>query len=65
MPAEPATARFISSVLAFLRAQRPPYLAASLRPGMVHGQRAVRVGFAGPSPLGLLTTGAASTDTSP
>jgi Tetratricopeptide repeat len=63
--ARQATASFIRSVLAFLRAQRPPYLAASVRTVLVGGQQAVQVGFAGPSPLGLLTAGAASTDTSP
>jgi len=60
-----ADARFIRSVLLFLRAQRPPYLAATLRTATVGGQQAVQVGFAGPSPLGLLTSGVASTDTSP
>ena len=63
--AAPSSARFIRSVLVFLRAQRPPYLAASLRAGTVDGQQAVRVGFAGPSPLGLLTAGVASTETNP
>jgi hypothetical protein len=53
-------------VLAFLRAQRPPYLAASLRTLAISGgQRVVRVAFAGPSPLGLLTAGGASADASP
>jgi hypothetical protein len=61
-----ASARFLRFVLAFLRAQRPPYLAASLRTVAISGgQRVVRIGFAGPSPLGLLTAGGASTDTSP
>ena len=61
-----ASARFLRFVLAFLRAQRPPYLAASLRTVAISGgQRVVRIGFAGPSPLGLLTAGGASTDASP
>jgi hypothetical protein len=61
-----ASARFLRFVLAFLRAQRPPYLAASLRTvAITGGQRVVRIGFAGPSPLGLLTAGGASTDASP
>jgi len=44
-----------TSAIAFLRAQRAPYLATSIAairlPG---GEAAVRIGFAGPSPLGLL-----------
>ena len=61
-----ASARFLRFVLAFLRAQRPPYLAASLRTVPISGgQRVVRIGFAGPSPLGLLTAGGASTGASP
>ena len=51
------SAAYVPSVLAFLRAQRAPYLAAVIRairlPG---GQLAVRIGFASPSPLGLLAT---------
>lgn len=47
----------LSPVLAFLRAQRPPYLAAVIRvirlPG---GQPGVRIGYPSPSPLGLLAT---------
>ena len=64
--AGPGNARFLRAALAFLRAQRPPYLAASLLtvrlPG---GQDVVRVQFAGPSPLGMLTGGNAGADTSP
>jgi tetratricopeptide (TPR) repeat protein len=45
-----------ASAIAFLRAQRAPYLAASIAairlPG---GKAAVRIGFASPSPLGLLS----------
>ena len=45
------------AILAFLRAQQAPYLAAVIRaiqlPG---GQAAVSLGFASPSPLGLLAT---------
>ncbi len=44
-------------MLAFLRAQRPPYLAAVIRvirlPG---GQPGVCIGYPSPSPLGLLAT---------
>jgi tetratricopeptide (TPR) repeat protein len=59
-------ARFLRSALSFLRAQRPPYLAASLRSARIgDGQIAVQIQFAGPSPLGLLTAGGASADSSP
>jgi tetratricopeptide (TPR) repeat protein len=65
-PARPGRARFLRSVLAFLRAQRPPYLAASVRAaGNGNGQDAVQVEFAAPSPLGLLTAGDASTGSNP
>jgi hypothetical protein len=47
----------LASVLAFLRAQRPPYLAAVITvirvPG---GQPAVRIGYSSPSPPGLLAS---------
>jgi tetratricopeptide (TPR) repeat protein len=59
-------AKFLRSALAFLRAQRPPYLAANLRSARIGaGQVAVRIQFTGPSPLGLLTAGGASADASP
>ena len=65
-PPGPGQARFLRSVLAFLRAQRPPYLAASTRAIRTGGgQDAVQVEFASPSPLNLLTAGAASGITSP
>ena len=57
---------FLRSALAFLRVQRPPYLAASmLTVRLPGGPDVVRVQFASPSPLGLLTGGNASADTSP
>jgi Tetratricopeptide repeat len=44
------------SVIAFLRAQRPPYLAADISMVRLPGApAAVRIGFSSPSPLGLLT----------
>jgi len=51
----------LSSLLAFLHAQEPPYLPASVtKTRLAGGQPAIRVQFGGPSPLGLLTpTGAA------
>jgi hypothetical protein len=64
--AGPGNARFLRAALAFLRVQRPPYLAASmLTVRLPGGQDVVRVQFAGPSPLGLLTGGNANPDTSP
>jgi tetratricopeptide (TPR) repeat protein len=65
-PPGPGHARFLRSVLAFLRAQHPPYLAASTRAIRTgDGQDVVQVEFASPSPLNLLTAGAASGSTSP
>jgi tetratricopeptide (TPR) repeat protein len=56
-PAAPGGAAYLASVLAFLHAQRPPYLATVIAviriPG---GQPAVRIGYSGPSPLGLLSS---------
>jgi hypothetical protein len=53
-------------LLAFLRAQQAPYLAAVIRairlPG---GQPAVRIGFASPSPLGMLGQLVAASPTGP
>jgi tetratricopeptide (TPR) repeat protein len=53
-------------LLAFLRAQQAPYLAAVIRairlPG---GQAAVRIGFASPSPLGLLATASNTAQAAP
>jgi hypothetical protein len=50
-------AAYLASVLAFLHAQRPPYLATVITviriPG---GQPAVRIGYPSPSPLGLLSS---------
>jgi hypothetical protein len=64
--AGPGNASFLRSALAFLRVQRPPYLAASmLTVRLPGGPDVVRVQFASPSPLGLLTGGNASADTSP
>jgi hypothetical protein len=55
-----------TSAIAFLRAQRAPYRAASVRairlPG---GQAAVRIGFASPSPLGLLSNVYPAADAGP
>jgi hypothetical protein len=54
--ARATSAAYVRSVVGFLRAQRVPFLAAVIRP--IHlpgGQAAVRIGFASPSPLGLLS----------
>jgi tetratricopeptide (TPR) repeat protein len=51
-----------ASGLGFLRAQQPPYLAALRAIRLPDGQAALRIGFAGPSPLGLL---AAATPAAP
>ena len=54
------------ALLAFLRAQQAPYLATVTRairlPG---GQAAVRIGFASPSPLGLLATASPTAQAAP
>jgi hypothetical protein len=46
---------YLQSVRAFLRAQRAPYLASSISiVRLASGRSVLRVGFAAPSPLGLL-----------
>ncbi len=53
-----------AGVLAFLRAQQAPYLPAVMTAGRLpNGQEAVRIGYACPSPLGLL--GPANTTAQP
>jgi hypothetical protein len=48
----------LGPLLAFLRAQRAPYLAASMTVTRLRtGQAVLRFTFGGPSPLGLLTAG--------
>ncbi len=50
------SAAYLRAMLAFLRAQRAPFLAATERTERLSdGQEALRVEFAVPSPLGLLT----------
>jgi hypothetical protein len=47
---------YLQSVLAFLRAQQPPYLANSITLAtLANGQNVVRIEYAAPSPLGLLS----------
>jgi hypothetical protein len=54
------------ALLAFLRAQQAPYLAAVIRPIRLDGgQAAVRIGFASPSPLGLLATASPTAQAAP
>ena len=53
----PGTSRgYLQSVLAFLRAQQAPYLANSISLAkLANGQDIVRIEYAAPSPLGLLS----------
>jgi hypothetical protein len=54
-PAGPSGRSYVRSVLAFLRVQRAPYLASSMTTArLASGRTALFVGFAAPSPLGLL-----------
>jgi hypothetical protein len=50
-----AKSGYLTSVLALLRAQQAPYLATSLSLARLDGQEIVRIEFAAPSPLGLLS----------
>ena len=49
-----ARAAYLQSVLAFLRAQRLPVLAARTRLARAAGTAVLQIGFAAPAPLGLL-----------
>jgi hypothetical protein len=54
-PAGPDGASYLSSSLAFLRAQHAPFLASTISTArLASGKTVLRVGFAAPSPLGLL-----------
>jgi hypothetical protein len=60
-PAAAAGSAYLRSVRAFLRAQRAPYLASSMSiVRLASGRNVLRVGFAAPSPLGLLGARAAA-----
>ena len=50
-----ANSRYLSAVLAQLRAEQAPYLATSLSLARVDGHEIVRIEFAAPSPLGLMS----------
>jgi hypothetical protein len=50
-----ANSGYLPAVLALLRAQQAPYLATSLSLARVDGQEIVRIEFAAPSPLGLMS----------
>jgi hypothetical protein len=53
--ARASSVAYLRSVLAFLRAQRAPYLPAVVRVVQIPaGQAVIRIGFASPSPLRLL-----------
>jgi tetratricopeptide (TPR) repeat protein len=57
---------FLRSVLAFLQAQRPPYLALKMHLTRRNGQPdTVRLEFGAPSPLGLLASGTGEPDSQP
>jgi hypothetical protein len=61
-PAGAANGSYLHSVQAFLRAQRAPYLASMITTARLAGGRTVLlVGFAAPSPLGLLGNQASGT----
>jgi hypothetical protein len=55
-PEGPSRAARVQSMLAFLRAQRPPYQAARATVRLASGAYVLRIEFAAPSPLGLLAT---------
>jgi hypothetical protein len=49
---------YLKSLVTFLHAQRPPFLAASVRTErLANGQTALAIDFADPGPLGLLSGG--------
>jgi hypothetical protein len=50
-----ASGGYLPAVLALLRAQQAPYLATSLSLARVDGGEVVRIEFAAPSPLGLMS----------
>ncbi|HTW02802.1 MAG TPA: hypothetical protein VMF87_21030 [Streptosporangiaceae bacterium] len=50
-----ANSGYLPGVLASLRAQQAPYLATSLSLARVDGEEVVRIEFAAPSPLGLMS----------
>jgi hypothetical protein len=51
-----AKSGYLQSVVTLLRAQRQPYLANSVTLArLANGQEVVRIEFAAPSPLGLLS----------
>jgi hypothetical protein len=51
--------KYLQSLLVFLRAQRPPFRAASTRVSAVGATEVLQVAFSAPAPLGLLGQGAA------
>ena len=53
-PGGPSRAARVQSMLAFLRAQRPPYQAARATVRLASGAYVLRIEFAAPSPLGLV-----------
>jgi len=55
---QPASTRYLQSVLSFLRAQEAPFRATSMTVARAAGQPVLRIEFAAPSPLLLLGSGA-------
>jgi tetratricopeptide (TPR) repeat protein len=53
-PRHGPASEYLRQLQAFVRAQRPPYLAASARVTRLDGRPALRILFAEPGPLGLL-----------
>jgi len=50
-----AKSGYLTSLLALLHAAQPPYLASGLSQARVDGHQVVRIEFAAPSPLGLMS----------
>ncbi len=62
IPAGPAGRGYLQSALALLRAQRAPLLASSMTTArLASGRTVLLVGFAAPSPFGLLPAGSPAT----
>jgi hypothetical protein len=57
VPSGTDASSYLAAARSFLRAQRAPFLASTIEiTRLADGSRVLRVGFAAPSPLGLLGT---------
>lgn len=57
VPSGTDASSYLAAAQSFLRAQRPPYLASTIKiTRLADGSRVLHVGFSAPSPLGLLGT---------